>query len=42
MSSIDFTTRFKIKIYLLNRENRYQRFFEINIYNTRFKWIANQ
>ena len=37
MSSIDLTTPFKIGMYLLNREKRYQRFSEVNRYNTNFK-----
>jgi len=40
MSSIDFATWFKIGMYLLNREKRYQCFSEINRYSTSFKLIA--
>ena len=41
MSSIEMATRFKIGMYLLNREKGYLRFSKINICNTSFKWIAN-
>jgi len=42
MFSIDLATRFKIEMYMLNREKRYLPFSEINRYTTSFKWIANR
>ena len=42
MSSIDLATRFRIGMSLLNMEKRYERFSEINIYNTSFKLTVNR